>query len=297
MLMKYFFAILLILSSFYTLSQKVQIKSVEQKGQKIHITYDLQGDPGKYKVKLFVKKSYQQNFNKSSLWSSPLNAVSGDIGINQSVGSNKLIIWDVLKDRNEFQGDWIFGIEAVNTTKMLQQQKKSVRLTKKFNRKKARSLIAISSNITHNPFGLSYFNLDHTSSFGFYFDLRTDFRVWAPGEIGLRDRNWIINDMEATDTDIDIVSRGGNNLTTGISIPVFRKYNICLLNLGLGLSSIPVFDEFMTIIGPYYAKARSENKLNYNIGFIIQLTDWGLNFGGSYDTASPGINLMFGWSL
>ena len=295
--MKYLFSISLILFSLCTLSQEVQIKSIEQKGQKIHIIYDLQGTPGKYEVKLFVKKSVKPDLNKSSSWSNPLSAVSGNIGPNQSVGSNKLIIWDVLKDRNEFQGDWIFGIEAINTTKMKQKEKKSERLSKKLNRKKPSSLIAISSNITHNPFGLSYFNFDNTSNFGFYFDFRTDFRVWAPGEIGLRDRSWIINDMEADDTGIDIVSRGGNNLTTGVSIPIYREYNFFLLNLGVGFSSIPVFDEFMSIIGPYYAKSQSENKLNFNIGFIIQLKDGGINFGGSYDTASPGVNLMFGWSL
>ena len=108
--MKHLLLVLFFLPAFYINSQTANIKSTEQKGQEIYITYDLQGSPGKYEIKLFVKS------NNGYSWSSSLKSVSGNVGSNQTVGSNKEIIWDVLKDRDEFQGDWIFGIEAVNIT-------------------------------------------------------------------------------------------------------------------------------------------------------------------------------------
>lgn len=88
-------------------AQTANIKSVEQKGQKIYISYNLNGSPGSYNIKLFVKKK------NSNSWSSALKSVTGNVGLNQSLGSNKQIIWDVLQDRDRFQGDWVFGIEAV----------------------------------------------------------------------------------------------------------------------------------------------------------------------------------------
>ena len=86
--------------------QSAKIISVEQKEQKVYITYDFEGKPGKYDVSLHIKSS------KSNSWSSKLKSVMGDVGQNQTTGSNKKIIWDVLKDRAEFKGDWEFGVEA-----------------------------------------------------------------------------------------------------------------------------------------------------------------------------------------
>ena len=108
MWMKYLFTYISILFCFSIKAQTANIKSVEQKGQQIYITYDLQGSPGKYEIKLFVKS------NNSYSWSSALKSVSGNVGPNQSTGKNKQIIWDVLEDRDQFQGDWVFGIEAIN---------------------------------------------------------------------------------------------------------------------------------------------------------------------------------------
>ena len=86
--------------------QSAKIISVEQKEQKVYITYDFEGKPGKYDVSLHIKSS------KSNSWSSKLKSVMGDVGQNQTTGSNKKIIWDVLKDTAEFKGDWVFGVEA-----------------------------------------------------------------------------------------------------------------------------------------------------------------------------------------
>ena len=54
--MKYLLTIISFLTCFCIKAQTANIKSVEQKGQQIYITYDLQGSPGKYEIKLFVKK-------------------------------------------------------------------------------------------------------------------------------------------------------------------------------------------------------------------------------------------------
>jgi len=119
--MKYLLKIISILFCFCIKAQTANFKSVEQKEQKIYITYDLKGNPGKYNIKLFVKS------NNSYSWSSALKSVSGNVGANQTIGSNKQIVWDVLRDRDQLQGDWIFGIEAVNISEKDKEEKQKYR--------------------------------------------------------------------------------------------------------------------------------------------------------------------------
>jgi hypothetical protein len=78
---------------------------------KIFIDYDLNGPRDNYEISLFVKSK------KSNSWSEKLNAVSGDVGLNQSIGHNKKIIWDVFQEREDFIGDWMFGIEVISKNK------------------------------------------------------------------------------------------------------------------------------------------------------------------------------------
>ena len=138
--------------------QSAKIKSVEQKEQKIYITYDFEGKPGKYDVSLHIKSS------KSNSWSSKLKSVMGDVGQNQTTGSNKKIIWDVLKDTAEFKGDWVFGVEA---------NAKSLNDTLEFKIKRKNipnfSLIPIPNSFDHNYIknyeqGLDIFNLIYPDS-------------------------------------------------------------------------------------------------------------------------------------
>ena len=64
-------------------------------------------------------KSYWLKYkNKSNLLSE-----------NQTVGSNKEIVWDVLKDRDKFEGDQIFGIEAVNINEKEKEEKRKENVT------------------------------------------------------------------------------------------------------------------------------------------------------------------------
>ena len=116
-----------VLLSIKSFGQQVDITSTEQKGEQIYIRYNLQGSEGKYEIKLFVKGS------NSSYWSTPLTHVSGDVGLNQTRGTNKLIIWDVLNEREKLQGDYVFGIEAVNTT---QNEKYKKRIAKEIKKSK-----------------------------------------------------------------------------------------------------------------------------------------------------------------
>ena len=218
------------------------------------------------------------------------------MGQNQSVGSNKQIIWDVLQDRDQFQGDWIFGIEAINVTEKERADKQTAKKIKRDSKLYPSSLIAYSCNVTHNPFGISYFGFGYKSLVGMYFDIRTDFRVWAPGEWALRKRSWITGTMGGYDNGNDVISDGGNNLTAGIAFPISRStWSNLLLHFGIGISSIPVFDEFEEpFTGPYYARSHGNNQLNLNVGFVKQAKGV-FNWGISYDTASPGINFIIGF--
>ena len=290
--LKYHLTLLSLFFVVFAYSQAVEIKSTVQKNQKIYITYDLNGKPGKYNIKIYVKA------NGSYYWSSPLKWVSGDVGENQKIGNNKQIIWDVLQDRDKFQGDYIFGINASRVKEDAQKIKKANKKIKKSLKLLPSSFLAYSCNFKHNPFGLSYFRFGRKKLIGTYIDVRTDFRVWAPGEFALRDRQWITGSMGGIDNGIDIKSNGGNNLTFGITFPLLRtiKSNL-FLHSGLGVSSIPVFDEFFEpFTGPYYAKSFSDNKLNINIG-VVRQSSGGFNWGFSYDTVSPGFNFIFGFSL
>ena len=164
--MKYLLKIISILFCFGMKAQTANINSVEQKGQKIYITYDLKGNPGSYNIKLFVKS------NNSYSWSSALKSVSGNVGSNQTVGINKQIIWDVLRDRDQLQGDWIFGIEAVNISEKERKEKESEAQLQKtkndyiLNSKTKSNLLSWD---TKNIFSYYHFNLIKESEIYFAF--------------------------------------------------------------------------------------------------------------------------------
>ena len=107
--LKYFyFFCFFIFSVFCANAQEIKIVSVSQKGSKINVTYDLVGPKSNYNVNLYIVPS------RTTL---PLSNVSGDVGPNQKVGTNKVIIWDVLSDRKELIGKYQFTITAYNTSK------------------------------------------------------------------------------------------------------------------------------------------------------------------------------------
>lgn len=88
-----------------SMSQKISNLKFEQAGKKIIIYYDLHGNKD-YNVKLYCST------NNGRSWGASLEQVTGDIGAFQKPGKDKMIIWDVLSERDELTGDIAFKIEA-----------------------------------------------------------------------------------------------------------------------------------------------------------------------------------------
>jgi hypothetical protein len=98
-----FLFLLLPLLSF---SQKVSNIHFGQRKQKIYIYYDLQGGQSQYDIRIYCKYTNEKS------WGRPLRMVSGDVGQHRSPGKGKVIIWDVLSERDKLKGDIAFKIEA-----------------------------------------------------------------------------------------------------------------------------------------------------------------------------------------
>ena len=116
------------------IAQNINIISTKQVEKKILIKYNNNGISGKYDVKLFVRPSSTQN------WSKELNSLSGDVGYNQSPGRNKLIIWDVIQDRDKLVGEYVFGIQAKNLTILEKEKKEYEKSISRVNKEKEKSL-------------------------------------------------------------------------------------------------------------------------------------------------------------
>jgi uncharacterized protein (TIGR02145 family) len=86
-------------------AQKVSNVHFEQIDKKIHIYYDLEGTDF-YNVNVYCSE------DDGKTWNNSLENISGAIE-NQKPGPNKLIIWDVLKEREQLKGDISFKIEAI----------------------------------------------------------------------------------------------------------------------------------------------------------------------------------------
>ncbi len=98
---------LLLVAPLLPKAQQVSNIHFEQAGKQIHIYYDLQGK-GTYNVKVFCST------NNGQTWGEPLQKVTGAVGENQKPGTNKLIVWDVLTEREKLTGEIMFKITAVS---------------------------------------------------------------------------------------------------------------------------------------------------------------------------------------
>ena len=108
--MKAFLIILLNLFLLIDLySQQISNIRFEQVGNMINIYYDLSGE-GEYDVKIYCSQ------NGGISWGSPLNKVTGAVGKGQKAGANKKIIWDVLAETDDLEGDIKFKVEAVSAS-------------------------------------------------------------------------------------------------------------------------------------------------------------------------------------
>jgi len=97
--------LIFLLSTFLLSAQKIANLSFETSGKTIQIRYDLSGE----RNDLFKVDAYaSQNDGR---WEGPLRFVSGDVGENVKPGSNKQIVWEVLKEREKFSGNLRIKLE------------------------------------------------------------------------------------------------------------------------------------------------------------------------------------------
>jgi hypothetical protein len=243
--------------------QRVTIQDVVQKDQKIYVSYTLDGD-NSYEVNLFYSAS-----NKGGYWIRAYK-LSGDYGEKQR-GSNKIktIVWDVGAEKQELVGIYDFKV----TAKLDNVENKSKVKNKLFLSTPSAS-IHISSNIFNSPFGLScLIPFYSTKRFGYYIEMKSDFRVYAPGEWALRDRDWINTTIGGVDTGADVVSDGRNDFTLCFSAALSNK-RVTSVNGLVGLTYLhtPVFDEFLEPSRGkyYYAKSHSISRISPTCGFLTQ---------------------------
>jgi uncharacterized protein (TIGR02145 family) len=97
--------ILLLLLAFSSFSQKVSNIHFEQVGKQIHIYYDLEGDQ-EYTIQVFCST------NNGQSWGEQLRYVTGAVGEKQKPGKGKMIVWNVLAEREKLSGEVRFKVEA-----------------------------------------------------------------------------------------------------------------------------------------------------------------------------------------
>lgn len=101
----FLFIMMLLVSCLFGHAQQVTNVHFEQDGKKINIYYDMQGE-GTYVVKAYCSEDEGKN------WDAQLQSVTGAVGENQNPGINKMIVWDVLAEREKIAGNIQFKIEA-----------------------------------------------------------------------------------------------------------------------------------------------------------------------------------------
>ena len=105
--------VLLLVGSVYGATRVEKVR-FEQRGEKVHIFYDLVGTSEKYMVSIKVSSDGGRSFDISP------KALSGDVGEAISPGAGKEIVWDALKDVGELSGEafvfavtvWVAGVSG-----------------------------------------------------------------------------------------------------------------------------------------------------------------------------------------
>jgi uncharacterized protein (TIGR02145 family) len=91
--------------SFVTDAQEISNVHFEQVGKQIHIYYDLEGDK-EYSVQVYCSTDNGQ------YWGKPLKQLTGAVGDGQKAGNGKMIVWDVLQERDKLVGNVQFKLNA-----------------------------------------------------------------------------------------------------------------------------------------------------------------------------------------
>ncbi len=105
-LVKYLLFLLALTSYMPSLGQSISNVGFEAIGKTIQISYDLSGEKDDlYTVTVYVSQD-------EGNWEGPLRFVSGDVGENVKPGSNKQIVWEVLKEREKLSGNLRIKLET-----------------------------------------------------------------------------------------------------------------------------------------------------------------------------------------
>lgn len=106
-----FVGINLLFSTIGVHSQEVSKLHFKQVDDKIHVFYDLETEESCTVILLC-------NESNTSSWGLPLEHLSGDVGIGQTSGKGKLIIWNVIEERACISGNIQFKIDAIHESGM-----------------------------------------------------------------------------------------------------------------------------------------------------------------------------------
>ena len=101
----------LLLSAAPAFTQKVSNVHFKQEEDKINIYYDLETEET-CTVFVFYKEKNHHN------WGKPLEHISGDMGIGQTNGKGKLIVWDVFKEGTNISGNIHFKVDVFHESGM-----------------------------------------------------------------------------------------------------------------------------------------------------------------------------------
>jgi len=162
-----------------------------------------------------------------------------------------------------------------------------------FNNLNINSQIGFISNLSESPFGINYIYMPD-SYLGFYLAFRSDFGVLSPGEWGLRDKDWLVNDMEAYPTGI-YEDGGHDNYAIGITLGTDISLSSALIIYsGITWDTKRIYEKYEEVYtGPYYAKSNTESKTGLNVGLILQ-TEIGLSYQIGYDIYEDQSVINFG---
>ena len=139
------------------LAQKVTIEDIVQKDKKVYVYYTLEGN-SVYEVNLYYVLGQE-----SDLWKRAYN-LSGDFGYNQKGSYMKLMVWDVLSEKDELVGKYDFKVTAFDTKT---QKKKELNQKLKNAEKYAaeNSIIYLYNEL--RPYGFSYAKLNKNGVGGY----------------------------------------------------------------------------------------------------------------------------------
>ena len=100
-----------LLNAMPSMAQDFTNLSAKQFGEKVNLEYVISGE--NLGQTFNVTPYYSLDAGKTFL---PMKSVSGNVGANVPGGRNQVIIWDVLKDLKELDGDVMFKLTANTKT-------------------------------------------------------------------------------------------------------------------------------------------------------------------------------------